>query len=119
MEAQRAILTTATAVARHTGELGRETKAPAALTKVTAAAPHLLGFVPVYFAAQINFKSAASQGPEWANFAVISTILTAILFETYIAGHAAHVSLSVRCDSPGASFLRHEHARGDRERGVG
>ena len=73
------------AVAEHAGELGRGTKAPAAaLTKAAAMGLHLVGFVPVYLAAQINFQSAASQGPDWANLRVVSTILTAILFETAV-----------------------------------
>ncbi len=74
------------AIAEHQGEIGRGTTAPAsALTKAAVAVSlHLVGFVPVYFAAKINFESAASQGEAWAQFAVASTVLTAILVETAI-----------------------------------
>ena len=63
------------------GEVGRGIGAQAVLTKASAAALHLVGFAPVYFAAKINVAAAASQGPEWSQFAVVSTIGTAILVE--------------------------------------
>lgn len=76
----------AAAIAEHAGEIRRGTTAPAsALTKAAVTvALHLVGFVPVYFAAKINFESAASQGEAWAQFAIASTVLTAILVETAI-----------------------------------
>ena len=46
--------------------------------------PCICSVVPVYFAGQINYASAASQGPDWANFAIVATVITAALFEAAI-----------------------------------
>ena len=52
--------------------------------RLIAGAFWLSGWVPVYFAGRINFQAAASQGEAWAGFAIVSTILTAILVETAV-----------------------------------
>ena len=53
----------------------------AVTVKVAKTAFHIAGYYPVYLACKINAQSAASQGEVWAQVAVCSTILAAVLFE--------------------------------------
>ena len=52
--------------------------------KVAKTAFHIAGYYPVYLACKINAQSAASQGEVWAQVAVCSTILAAVLFEVAV-----------------------------------
>ncbi len=53
-------------------------------TKAAEAGLHLAGWVPVYYVAKVNLSASASQGPDWANTAIVSTIFAAIVFEVAI-----------------------------------
>lgn len=54
------------------------------IRKAATAALHLVGWAPVYYVAQINLSASKSQGPEWADAAIVSTVFAAFVFEVAI-----------------------------------
>ena len=53
-------------------------------TKAVIVGLHLVGYIPVYIACDINYHASVSQGPAWAWVSVCFTIAAAILIEAAI-----------------------------------